>query len=320
MLACELDVPIDIDVPLTILSSVLAVLFTFAALAFDLLWDRFHLGSWQRRQTTEEELARDFSASDCNSDSWEDGAKSHAHIFEQEDEANGDEWERDGLLQDHSIEAGLGSSTPSSSGSDSSSISTRPANRGDPARMSSVLSSTLAATDTSKPSCNCSESRRPSFLLATTHGAHGLANIVNLAHRSTVPAKNAFVTTGEALYQGCTRRNLIKAFLWSLAVSGMHYVGIAALRIPQGYSTLNPFLVVLSGLISWVVCLVGVILMLRIETHLTQQLLFSVVASTGVAAMHFTGMHSSHVFNLRADFSYRGGSGNVLVSRKAFRD
>ena len=71
----------------------------------------------------------------------------------------------------------------------------------------------------------------------------------------------------------------------------MHYVGIAALRIPEGHSILNPFLVVLSGLISWVVCLVGVILMSQIETHFAQQCLFPVAASTGVAAMHFTGTH-----------------------------
>lgn len=113
---------------------------------------------------------------------------------------------------------------------------------------------------------------------------------MHIARRSTAPAKNAFITTGEALYSGCKPRNIVKGFLWSLAVSGMHYVGIAALQIPKGHLTLNPFLVVLSGLISWIVCLVGVILMDRIETHLAQQFLFSVVASTGVAAMHFTGM------------------------------
>ncbi|KAI4174697.1 MAG: hypothetical protein LQ346_008193 [Caloplaca aetnensis] len=70
----------------------------------------------------------------------------------------------------------------------------------------------------------------------------------------------------------------------------MHYVGILALRIPQGHVTFNPFLVVLSAAISWLVCLVGCILISKIETNLTQQLLFAAVASAGVAAMHFTGM------------------------------
>ena len=145
----------------------------------------------------------------------------------------------------------------------------------------------LSAT-ASRPSSDFSDSRRSSSFMGSTRSSYGLANIIKSAHSGTAPAKNAFIATGETLYAGNTRRNIVKGFLWSLANSGMHYVGIATLRIPE---TLNPFLVVLSGLISWVVCLVGVILMLQIETHFAQQCLFSVVASTGVAAMHFTGTH-----------------------------
>lgn len=111
------------------------------------------------------------------------------------------------------------------------------------------------------------------------------------AYQGTSPAKNAFIATGEALYDGCTTRNIVKGFIWSLAITSMHYVGIAALRVPDGYFTLDIGFVVLSALISWIVCLVGCILMLRLETNLAQQCLFSVVASTGVAAMHFTGMY-----------------------------
>ena len=49
-------------------------------------------------------------------------------------------------------------------------------------------------------------------------------------------------------------------------------------------------LLILSALISWTVCTVGSILMAKMETHLPQQILFSVLATAGVAAMHFTGM------------------------------
>ena len=127
--------------------------------------------------------------------------------------------------------------------------------------------------------------------MGSTHSSRGLAKIIKSAHRGTAPAKDAFIATGETLYAGSTRRNVVKGFQWSLAISGMHYVGIAALCIPEGYSTLNPFLVVPSGLISWAVCLVGVILISQIETYFAQQCLFSVVASTGVAAMHLIGTH-----------------------------
>jgi NO-binding membrane sensor protein with MHYT domain len=43
-----------------------------------------------------------------------------------------------------------------------------------------------------------------------------------------------------------------------------------------------------------VVCVVGCIFMSQMETHLAQQFLFSFVATTGVAAMHFTG-ESAHI-------------------------
>jgi len=295
MLARELDVPIDIDVPLTILSSVLAVFFTFAALTFDLLWDRFRQGSWQRRQLRKRERSMMASTGGTGSSLWTGGAKPYSESFEQEEGENSEDEEASEhaeLLQDHSPDVDLDLPYRTTSELDSPTISAYPAARSDTVQEWPPRSPTVSNTETSKPSCNCSDSRRDSrrpSLMGSMQSSHGMANIMNFAHRSTAPAKNAFVTTGEALYTGCTRRNIIKAFLWSLAVSGMHYVGIAALRIPDGHYKLNPPLVVLSGLISWVVCLVGVILMLRIETNLAQQILFSVVASTGVAAMHFTG-------------------------------
>lgn len=285
MLACELDLPIGIDVPLTILSSVLAVLFTFAAFAFDLLWETYRQGRWQRIES------RRASASGINSVLRPKGFKSHSSFVEQEDgdiSDDGQTSEHIGLLQEHSLGTGLITPPHTDSGSDPSLIYAHSTTNTDPVHKSSVYSPSLLTPDTPRLSNDVSESRRSSFM-GSTHSSHGLASIMNLAHRSTSPAKNAFVVTGEALYSGCTRRHIVKAFSWSLAVSGMHYVGIAALRIPEGHFTLNPFLVVVSCVLSWVVCLIGIILMSRIETHLAQQFLFSVVASVGVAAMHFTG-------------------------------
>ncbi|CAD6586078.1 MAG: hypothetical protein ASARMPREDX12_002194 [Alectoria sarmentosa] len=148
-------------------------------------------------------------------------------------------------------------------------------------------------------------SRRSDSFMGSTHSSYGLSNIMNLAYRAS-PGKNAFIATGESLYAGCTYRNIIKGFLWSLAITSMHYVGIAALRIPQGDFTLEPPLVILSGLISWAVCLVGCILMSQIETHLTQQFLFAAVACTGVAAMHFTGMRAAKFWSNEGPSSKRG--------------
>jgi NO-binding membrane sensor protein with MHYT domain len=112
---------------------------------------------------------------------------------------------------------------------------------------------------------------------------------MNIAYLTASPAKNVFLVTGETLYLGLTPKNIAKGFIWSLAITSMHYAGIGALNIPSGYYTLDYAWVVLSGMISWIVCVVGCILMSRMETHLGQQFLFSVAATAGVTSMHFTG-------------------------------
>ena len=140
-----------------------------------------------------------------------------------------------------------------------------------------------------RSSSDYSVSQRSDSFMSSTNSSYGLKNIMKMANQGASPARNAFVSTGKALYEGCTWRNILKGFLWSLAITSMHYVGIAALRIPNGYSSFEPVLVVLSGVISWAVCVVGCILMAQIETHFAQQFLFAFVACSGVAAMHFTG-------------------------------
>ena len=297
MLACELDLHIGINVPLTILSSVLAVFFTFAALASDMLWETYRQGRRKNRRPRKRGRTRKKTGdrTGSGSGSWANGTTLHPNLVEQEDgyKSDGEEiTESDDLLRGRSPGTDRRPLPRTDSALIPRPLSMNTTVNGDSTQKSIALSPTVSAAGMSRQSSEYSESRRSS-ITGSTHGSHGLTNIMNIAHRSAAPAKNAFVATGEALYLGCTRRNIIKGFLWSLAVSGMHYVGIAALRIPEGHYTLNPFLVVLSGLISWVVCLVGVILMSRIESHLAQQFLFSVVASVGVAAMHFTGNHPS---------------------------
>ncbi|KAL8646908.1 MAG: hypothetical protein Q9226_006659 [Calogaya cf. arnoldii] len=275
MLACQLDLPIGIDVFLTMLSALLAVFFTFVALASDLLWERFRQSSRRRRhikrtRAVYKDAPLEESASDpLMSHELEDEepisteASSTLHPTESSDQ--GEDPRRSDIPEQSNGRPTLGKQ--------SSSATNGFTNRS--RRASSVGSLT---------------SGRSSSFTSTSQSSTGLRDIFNIACQTTAPAKNAFVATGERLYSGCTSRNIVKGLLWSLAITSMHYVGIVALKIPQGHVTLNPFLVILSATISWVVCSVGCILISRIEVHLTQQLLFAVVASTGVAAMHFTGM------------------------------
>ena len=270
MLACELDLPISIDVGLTVLSSILAVVFTFIALGSDLLarirWDcRLRRPRKIRNARNRHKLDR---PSEANGGPEREPVSADLEEINSNDDGGDEEInEGVGLLHDDADrQAKMKLHDPKSNGP-----------------LATV------ALEESQISSDSSASRRSSFA-SSANSSHGLANIVNIAQRRAMPAKNAFKATAEALYDGFTVVNMIKGFLWSLAITGMHYVGIAALRVPQGYYTLNVYLVVLSAIISWIVCLVGVIMMSCMETHLAQQLLFSVVASVGVAAMHFTGM------------------------------
>jgi signal transduction histidine kinase len=135
----------------------------------------------------------------------------------------------------------------------------------------------------------------------------GISNTIGMIYRqSTVPAKNAFLVMADMLYSGSTHRNFGKGFLWSLAITSMHYAGLFALHVPSGYLKFNPWLVILSALISWTVCTMGCILMAEMETNLPQQILFSVVASTGVGAMHITGMFATTFYSKAPPSDIRG--------------
>ena len=331
MLACELDLPIGIDVPLTLLSAILAVLFTFAALATDLLWDTYMRSRRRQYRSLKRETTTPSSMKRAKSNAHDPSSERLLDPIEEEEE-EGDESDQERYNQDAddpqsplfsrrlSNQDGNGIFNPDTP-PETPPMSPQPILHRDPGHkyLGLHLNGSAAVSPAKLPTQNPEQaiptrvespessagspglprfqrrpseqsiSRRSDSFMGSTHSAYGLTNIMNLAYRGTSPAKNAFIATGEALYAGCSWRNIIKGFLWSLAITSMHYVGIVALRIPQGDFTLEPLLVILSALISWIVCLVGCILMSQIETHLTQQFLFAIVACLGVAAMHFTG-------------------------------
>lgn len=297
MLAYELDLPIGIDVPLTFLSAILAVLFTFAALASDLLWNT-HVRRRQKRNRKRVQMMK--GTAERRSMVMQESTASPllARFNEHEEHAYDSPDVVSPLIEDDSLEDVENESLSSGSGSTHGTQPTVPLLNGS-VSIAALSRPDESHTSSNKPACRPglqrrtssqhSVSRRSDSIMSSTHSIYSLSNIVNLANRGTSPAQNAFIAMGESLYAGCTCRNMLKGLLWSLAITTMHYAGIAALRIPNGKSTLDPGLVALSALISWAVCLVGCILMAQIETHFVQQFLLAVVACSGVAAMHFTG-------------------------------
>ncbi|KAL8778005.1 MAG: hypothetical protein Q9194_002247 [Teloschistes cf. exilis] len=281
MLACQLDLPIGIDAFLTVLSALLAVFFTFIALTSDLLWSKYRNFSKRRRRAGR---ARKICKTDRMKRSSSEPLLSSGITLTRSDSedfaANHEDNYPMPSHDDH--EAGNLNLSPPRTSNRSTSNS----------RLTSSVRESSIASSNSRRSASISStfhsSRRSSSVTSASHSSTGLRDMLNIAYQKTAPAKNVFVATGESLYSGCTARNVIKSFIWSLAITSMHYVGIFALKIPSGHVTLHWPLVILSAAISWV------------------QLLFAVVASTGVAAMHFTGMSAATFWSRAPPSSKRG--------------
>jgi NO-binding membrane sensor protein with MHYT domain len=321
MLACELDLPIGIDVSLTILSAVLAVFFTFAALASDLLWDRSQRRKrkQQRNLRKQQKAARQASKLERINSMLpllsplplltpvdESGNRSNG-VPPPTDYLDAAEREDAESLEHDDSHLSPTDRPPRSTNGDNPDVFGQQLSKFSKTVVSSIQpprdqepdlepllpddadSSTGRSESQRRSSSDPSTSRHSSSIMGSSSSSLGLGNFLNIAYRGTAPAKNAFIATGETLYHGFTWINVVKGFCWSLAITSMHYVGIFALYIPEGYSKFNALLVVVSAAISWVVCIIGCILMPQMETHLSQQLLFTVVATSGVAAMHFTG-------------------------------
>ena len=317
MLAYEFDLPIGVDAPLTVLSALLAVSFTFVAMAGDLLFDRYRSGRRGRRRrnirrSRGKRMVQDHLAASTNQ------STTPLLTIPDPDEESGQSQDTSPALTPNerpSMEDYMQSNgnmvpfnqlSPSRTPSLASSHS-KPVRQ---SRTDPVAQSTDESENGQDPSSRTSSDYsyfRQLSAADSSSGSFGLSNAVGFIYRDgTLPAKNAFVATAKALYHGLTPRNIVKGFVWSLAITSMHYVGIFALHIPNGYYKINFGLLTLSALISWAVCTVGFILMAKMETHLPQQILFSVIASTGVAAMHFTGMAATTFWTTEAASGIRG--------------
>jgi NO-binding membrane sensor protein with MHYT domain len=301
MLAYRFDLPIGVDAPLTVLSSVLAVSFTFLALATDMLWDRYK--RWKHGQNRRQRLSRRYNDSNLNDTAIANGSpnKSIATPLLESYDLQGEESSHEEILGEIGTanDAHL-SSTEDESPTSSSSTSTtgrlleeQERNVSGASHSADYSHAVLGAMSMQRQSSNGSAAFQSSTKYSGS-GSIGFGSAMDFIYqKSGTPARNAFVATGKLLHSGCTPTNISKGLIWSLAITSMHYVGIFALRVPAGYYRFNSGLVILSAMISWAVCTVGCILMSQMETHLPQQILFSLLAAAGVAAMHFTGMSAT---------------------------
>ncbi|KAI5270322.1 hypothetical protein E4T47_06303 [Aureobasidium subglaciale] len=369
MLACEFDVTMGVNPPLTVLSVFLPVFFTFLALGCELLWDRWHHGRGRKKHRSRKPRQKHTTLSPMSKyRSSMPPALSLRPVAEEEEEEEGEEHEEGGYQDEEvapdqpllshsyqspvrhaesqswsgprtdffrssqdgpgaSLDMGLLQSPPdagmspgvvprdsirpvvtrSASGRSLPSLTriTTQSLRDDTSNGFRDDASTISSGSLGRSSSDGSTLRRESSSGSST--SFGLSSAMGLAYRRA-PAStvNAFVATAKILYLGMTPRNIFKGFLWSIAITSMHYTGIYGLEIPNGKIVLNPWIVLASALISWLVCAVGCICMAEMEARLSQQLLFSVVATTGVAAMHFTGMRAATFWSTSPPSELRG--------------
>ncbi|KAH8646231.1 hypothetical protein BX600DRAFT_444037 [Xylariales sp. PMI_506] len=285
MLSCKLDVPIALDVGLTLFTGMLAVGFTFLSLGKDILRKSYV-------QSPQPEISRylKVAAEDENA---------AAPLLAHDAIENG--FSFDGNDGDDAVLSGPSSPLPTRvpagkpcSDAVFANHLMMPAPEVDGGASIQQLSQVMLSDPSEsgpgeRPGSN--SLHHWSFGSSKVDGLVGMATQGNKAH------KNAFVATFEGLIAGYSLEAVLMGLLWSLSLTCMHYGGLLAMQIPEGYMTLSPTPVVISAIISWVVCIAGYIYMTNVEPFLSQQILFSVVAAIGIASMHFTGLSAATFYS-----------------------
>lgn len=313
-LACGLDLQIDLNVPLTILSAFLAVGFTFCALGGELI--RKSHGRRERKRKHSKKVLRSAYATRDNSDAdnllrTNEDQSQKATIetvrkprFTQQSPVQSPV---EDIISPTQTRPFLTPHQPNHFPGMESATSPMP--DPDPFVRESEDPGSDNDSTIGRSSENDSSERSSSFTgSSSTISQLGLGKLISIRNRRPTSRthSNAFIATAKTLSNGLTIRNLAEAFVWSMALTGMHYVGVYALEIPDGYITLNSWLVALSLFVGFAICIIGCILFSEMETNLAQQILFSVVAASGVAAKHFTGMAATTFHTAKPPTEERG--------------
>lgn len=275
MLSCKLDLPVGLDVGLTLLSAVLAVTFTFAALGSELLWKRYKTNYMRnaanRKPNSPVTEGVGLQESDSSIPLLAQDSASCRTSADMADRGGDIEYcQRDALPQQSGV----------------------PRTVDFPAGSTPPLLSRELRGHVSDPSLSAhmsSSEPRGSGLHTDFRIGSSQLDLKSMAGHGIAPRRNAFVGTYQGIVAGMSWKAVGMGLVWSLSLTCMHYGGLLAMRVQEGWLTFDPVLVVVSAIISWVVCIAGYIYMVNIEPHLSQQALFSAIAASGIAAMHFTG-------------------------------
>ncbi|KAK5065226.1 hypothetical protein LTR84_001064 [Exophiala bonariae] len=338
MLACELPLLVRLNVPLTVLSAILAVTFTFLAFAWVLMRDGYLRFFRKRKPRTIKRESRKEVAKNLTG-STEALLETRASVEFEPDEFTLTEHTNGSIrpslaIDDSGASRTLGPSEDHFAGgmfpNDTSTESLhspqrllsqlngtwKPPSSYD-VNESSIVDESVGDTESHPRSSGDRErSRRSSSTSYSDGSSLNLPGFMSVKLPKSIASSTTNVLIGvvHVLYRGATWKNVAKGFTWSLANSSMHYVGIFALKIPKGHVTLQPMAVLLSEIISWIVCTLGCILIPHVEVDLSQQLIFSAVVAAGVAGMHFTGIWAVTFWSEADETTEQGYPPNLAVA------
>ncbi|RPD54486.1 hypothetical protein L227DRAFT_616135 [Lentinus tigrinus ALCF2SS1-6] len=89
----------------------------------------------------------------------------------------------------------------------------------------------------------------------------------------------------------------VRAAIWAAAIVFMHYCGMWAMILPEGRIAWDLRIVALSYVVAFSVCFVGSMFMVHMESHIVRQMIFSTIAAIGCCSMHYTGMAAATFYS-----------------------
>ncbi|KIP04325.1 hypothetical protein PHLGIDRAFT_25656 [Phlebiopsis gigantea 11061_1 CR5-6] len=291
MLACGLDVRITFDKPLTVLSAVVAILFTYAVFSSGYASEAIEnslvaVTQWAKslraslRSSLYGHPSNDPEAGYIPVASSDHGAEEDRRPIRASTSDRGDE-------EDEEDERGFRAAGAEEHDPDSTPLTaTDSDDSGNTARRNSNDSNDQSL------SSNTLSTRSWSDPLHAGLSRETRIRIKAQARDKPVP-EFGWRYYMKTYYSSVTLVVALRAAIWGLAIVFMHYCGMWAMEIPEGRIVWNWDIILLSYIVAFTVCFIGCVFMVHMEVHFGRQVLFSTIAALGTCSMHYTGMRAA---------------------------
>ncbi|KAH8099866.1 histidine kinase [Cristinia sonorae] len=281
MLACRLDVDVRFNIPLTILSALVSVGFTFLVLASGYVTEALENSKLVRvigscTDAINNMLLSCFGRSKRSETGYLPLNTSDAELSQSSSARRSGEEEEGSNSQDRYSDA-----TPE----ERADIVDGPGSGGSSSGSNSTTRYPVSSGETLVSSVSWSDSLNASLSQETRMR-------VKLQSDKTVN----WGPWLKAHYDSISFAVAVKAAIWGAAVGFMHYCGMWAIEIPGGRIEWNGAIVALSFVVAFIVCFIGCIAMVHMEVHFVRQVVFSTLVAAGSGSMHYIGMAAATIY------------------------